>query len=83
MEDAATAEISRSQLWQWRTRGIALTDGRAFDAELYAAIRDEELARLGGAGEGRLADAADLLDRLVLDDDFAEFLTLRAYALLD
>ena len=50
---------------------------------MYASIRDEELARLGGAGEGRLAEAADLLDRLVLDDDFAEFLTLRAYALLD
>ena len=55
MEDAATAEISRSQLWLWRTRGIVLTDGRAFDADLYAAIRDEELARLGGRGEGRLA----------------------------
>ena len=82
MEDAATAEISRSQLWPWRTRGVALDDGRAFDAALYAAIRDEELARLGGAGEGRLADAAELLDRLVLDDDFADFLTLRAYALL-
>jgi hypothetical protein len=50
---------------------------------MYGSIRDEELARLGGAGEGRLADAAGLLDRLVLDDDFAEFLTLRAYALLD
>ena len=46
------------------------------------AIRDEELARLGGEGEGRLADAADLLDRLVLDDVFADFLTLRAYSLL-
>ena len=83
MEDAATAEIARSQLWFWRTRGTTLVDGRAVDAGLYATIRDEELARLGGAGEGRLADAAGLLDRLVLDDEFAEFLTLRAYALLD
>ena len=83
MEDAATAEISRSQLWLWRTRGIALTDGRTFDADLYATIRDEELARLGGRGEGRLQDATDLLDRLVLDEQCAEFLTLRAYALLD
>ena len=65
------------------SRRSALADGRRFDAALYAAIRDEELARLGGAGEGRLAEATDLLDRLVLDDDFAEFLTLRAYALLD
>ena len=83
MEDAATAEISRSQLWHWRTRGVALADGRVFDADLYAAIRDEELARLGGAGEGRLSEAAGLLDRLVLDDEFAEFLTLRAYSLLE
>ncbi len=83
MEDAATAEISRSQLWHWRTRAVALADGRVFDAALYETIRDEELARLGGAREGRLAEAADLLDRLVLDEPFAEFLTLRAYALLD
>jgi malate synthase len=83
MEDAATAEISRSQLWFWRTRGVTLADGRVFDAPLYETIRDEELARLGGAGEGRLREAGELLDRLVLDTEFAEFLTLRAYGLLD
>jgi malate synthase len=83
MEDAATAEIARSQLWHWRTRGAPLADGRTVDGGLYAAIRDQELARLGGAGEGRLAEATGLLDRLVLDDDFADFLTLRAYPLLD
>jgi malate synthase len=85
MEDAATAEISRSQLWQWRTSGTRLDDGREASAELYAQVRDGELVRLGGrsGGAGRLGDAADLLDRLVLDDDFAEFLTLRAYSLLD
>jgi malate synthase len=85
MEDAATAEISRSQLWQWRTSGARLDDGREASAELYREIRDEELASLGGraGGNGRLGEAADLLDRLVLDDEFAEFLTLRAYALLD
>jgi malate synthase len=83
MEDAATAEISRSQLWLWITQQLTLDDGRVVDPDLYAAIRDEELARLREAGEGRLADAADLLDRLVLADDFAEFLTLRAYALLE
>ena len=63
--------------------GLALDDGAAFTPERYAAIRDEELARLGGTGEGRLAEAVDLLDRLVLDDDFSEFLTLRAYAILE
>ena len=84
MEDAATAEIARSQLWHWRTRAVPARRraGRG-RGRCTAAIRDEELARLGGAGTGRLAEAADLLDRLVLDDDFAEFLTLRAYALLD
>ena len=83
MEDAATAEIARSQLWFWRSRGLMLVDGRPFDGALYEAVRDEEILRLGGRGTGRLADAADLLDRLVLDDEFAEFLTLRAYALLE
>ena len=46
MEDAATAEISRSQLWQWRVHGTPLEDGRPMTAEIYAAIRDEELGRL-------------------------------------
>ena len=82
MEDAATAEISRSQLWQWRTVGMGLADGRVFTAALYRSIRDEELAKLGGAGTGRLGEAAALLDGLVLADDFAEFLTLRAYPML-
>jgi malate synthase len=76
MEDAATAEIARSQLWLWRLRGL-------LPVERYAAMRDEELERLGGAASGRLKDAWDLLDHLVLDDDFADFLTLRGYAVLE
>ena len=85
MEDAATAEISRSQLWQWRTAGTRLDDGRSVTGGLYTAIRDEERARLEADDRdaGHLADAVELLDRLVLDDDFAEFLTQRAYSLLD
>jgi malate synthase len=83
MEDAATAEIARSQLWAWRVRGTRFDDGRVLDPALYARIRDEELARLGGAGEGRLGEAAALLDGLVLDRTFADFLTLHAYSLLD
>jgi len=80
MEDAATAEISRSQLWQWRVRGIGLDDGRPLTAERYAAIRDEELAALRGLSpDAPWTDAAALLDALVLDDEFAEFLTLDAY----
>jgi malate synthase len=76
MEDAATAEIARSQLWLWRSRGL-------LSVERYAKVRDEELARLGGAASGRLKDAWEILDHLVLDDEFAEFLTLRAYAMLE
>jgi malate synthase len=78
MEDAATAEISRSQLWQWRTTGTAV-DGAPLNAERYRKLRDEELLALGGAGEGRLGEAAALLDELVMADDFVEFLTLPAY----
>ena len=55
MEDAATAEIPARSSGCGGPAGSMLTDGRVFDADLYAAIRDEELARLGGRGEGRLA----------------------------
>ena len=83
MEDAATAEISRSQLWQWRVHGVALDDGRPMSAELYTAVRDDELGRLrDSAPSHRWTDAAALLDDLVLSDTFAEFLTLKAYPLL-
>ena len=79
MEDAATAEISRSQLWQWRTSATSLDDERPLDVDRYRAIRVEELDALGGSSAARLRDAAELLDRLVLDDDLVEFLTLPAY----
>jgi malate synthase len=82
MEDAATAEIARSQLWQWRVTAARLDDGRIVDAGLYRAIRDEELTTLGGEGVGRLGEAARLLDELVLDVRMADFLTIRAYPLL-
>jgi malate synthase len=78
MEDAATSEIARSQLWQWRRHGAQLDDGRTVTRELYEAIRDEELAKLG-RGAGHLGDAGDLLDGLVLDDEFTEFMTTTAY----
>ena len=62
--------------------GARLDDGSAFDGTRYRSIRDEEVAKLGAGAYGHLAEAATLLDGLVLDDDFAEFLTLRAYPLL-
>ncbi len=80
MEDAATAEISRSQLWQWRTHGVPLDDGRPFDADRYAAARHDELTTLRSAvPDAPWTDAADLLDELVLADELVEFLTLPAY----
>ena len=83
MEDAATAEISRSQLWQWRVHQAALDDGRPMTAGLFAEIRDTELVALrASAPSHRWTDAANLLDSLVLADQFTEFLTIPAYALL-
>jgi malate synthase len=82
MEDAATAEISRAQLWQWIRNGAVTADGQEITADLYRTIREEELAKLGGTATGRLGDAAVILDELVLGDEFPNFLTLPAYPLL-
>ncbi|MDI3341299.1 MAG: malate synthase A [Sphaerobacter sp.] len=79
MEDAATAEIARAQLWQWIHHGARTVDGEPVTAERYTRIRDEELAKLGGAGTQRLGEAAEILDELVLSDTFVEFLTGPAY----
>lgn len=79
MEDAATAEISRAQLWQWRTHSAKLDTGEPVTADLYQVIRDEELTNLGGANHERYGTAAHILDQLVLTDQFPEFLTLLAY----
>jgi malate synthase len=83
MEDVATAEISRSQLWQWTHNGAKLSDGRPVTQALYETIRGEELGKLGGPGAGRLREAAEILDGLVGAKDFVEFLTLPAYGYLD
>jgi len=78
MEDTATAEISRSQLWQWRHHATPLEDGAPLTADRYRRIRDEELERIG-RDTGRVAEAVALLDSLVLADEFVEFLTPDAY----
>jgi malate synthase len=83
MEDAATAEISRAQLWQWIRHRCRLVDGRVMSSELYLTVRQQELVALGGPEAGRRGEAAALLDALVLAAEFAEFLTLPAYPLLD
>jgi len=83
MEDAATAEISRSQVWQWvRSPKGWLDDGRKVTLELFREILGEELKRVSGqpgASEMKYDDAAWLLDRLVADDSFVDFLTEPAY----
>jgi malate synthase len=83
MEDAATAEISRAQLWQWIRHGARTSDGQPITRERYATVRDEELEKLAGIGQGRYRDAAAILDQLVLTDTFEQFLTIPAYAILD
>ncbi len=83
MEDAATAEISRAQLWQWVTNGSRLADGREATVQLYRNIRDEEVSKLQLLRLARLDEAASLLDSLVLSEVFEEFLTEPAYRLLD
>jgi malate synthase len=83
MEDAATAEISRAQLWQWVHRGATLEDGRPIDAGLYRELLGQELSALGGDGQGRMRQAVELLDSLVLSPGFTLFLTSEAYRLLD
>src|SRR5438094_4187600 len=85
MEDAATAEISRSQIWQWiRSPKGVLEDGRKVTVELFGQLLDEELAKVTSAmSEGKYDEAAKLFERLTSDDKYVEFLTLPAYQQLD
>jgi malate synthase len=89
MEDAATAEISRAQLWQWIRHGATLDDGRTVTRELVAGLLDEEMARIREeVGEetwraGRPEDTREVLETIALGDDFPEFLTLVAYEKLE
>jgi malate synthase len=86
MEDAATAEISRAQLWQWiRHDAGCLDDGRNIDAELVRGWQAEivdELRAEGSVGD-QLDAAAELLERVTHSDEFIEFITLPAYDRLD
>jgi malate synthase len=90
MEDAATVEISRAQIWQWirHPQGV-LTDGRPVTVELFRELKADELAMLEASiGESAFAtrkfrEAAEILDTIITDEQFVEFLTLPAYAYLD
>ncbi len=86
MEDTATAEIARAQIWQWIWRGIHLSDGRPVTQGLYQQIRSEEVEKLletPGDNGGRLDKAVQLFDQLITDRDFEEFLTIPGSRYLD
>lgn len=82
MEDAATAEISRSQLWQWVNAGVVLDTGEKVTAALVREVAQEELAAADD-GSATWRQAHDLLLKAALDEEYADFLTLPAYELLD
>src|SRR5262245_16203609 len=85
MEDAATAEISRSQIWQWmRSPKGVLDDGRKVTADLFRKLLAEELVKVKNAGaEGKLDEGAKLFEKITTDDQYVEFLTLPAYQQID
>jgi len=89
MEDAATAEISRSQVWQWIHHAVHLAEGRPVSREMVRAIVAEELAGLreaagaGGFEQARFREAAEVFEAVALSDRFVEFLTLPAYDRID
>jgi malate synthase len=84
MEDAATAEISRSQIWQWiRSPKGVLADGRKVSLDLFKTLLGEELNQAKASGaEGKLDEAARLFEALIVED-YVEFLTLPAYRQID
>jgi malate synthase len=83
MEDAATAEISRSQIWQWTRNGVRLDTGRRVTAELVRAVLAETRAALAAEIPEYLDTACELFERVALDPEFVDFLTLPAYEKID
>jgi malate synthase len=80
MEDAATAEICRAQVWQWVRHRAKLSNGRPVTQEIVRQAIAEQKSKLKG---GRMAEAADIYDQMMTSPDFAEFLTLVAYDYID
>jgi malate synthase len=85
MEDAATAEISRTQVWLWLRNNVQIVDGRNFNLAMYQLLKREELVKIkklvGDSSfiNGKFKLAIELFDELVLSKDYKEFLTLSAY----
>ncbi len=88
MEDAATAEICRSQIWQWIHHEVALDDGRRVTRELVLQVLDEEMGRIrSSVGDealalGRATETRYVFERVALSEELPEFLTLAAYEYL-
>ena len=80
MEDAATAEICRAQVWQWVKHGSRLDDGRVVTAEMVRQATAEQLARLGAE---RFAKAGRIFEEMMTAGEFPEFLTSAAYGYLE
>jgi malate synthase len=90
MEDAATAEIARSQVWQWVRHGAQLEDGRTITPELVRGIEAEELEKIREEvgdeffrSQGRPDESRELFEAVALSDRFVDFLTLVAYERLE
>lgn len=83
MEDLATAEISRSQLWQWLHHVVRLADGRAFTPELFHELLGEEVHKLNHLDLPYLDKAVSLLSSLTISNQFQEFITTRACEILN
>lgn len=82
MEDAATAEIARAQLWQWLRHGVELEGGETLTESRYRGLRERELSAIleeNGGEVPNVREAAQLLDELVLTEDFVDFFTIPAY----
>jgi len=89
MEDAATAEISRSQVWQWIHHGVSLSEGPRVTPKLVRDVEREELEKIKNAvgadlfAKGRYEDARKIFEEVALSDEFHDFLTIPAYEFID
>jgi len=83
MEDVATAEISRSQIWQWVHHGVTTSDGTAVTESLVRSIAGEVVDELDGDGNHVVHAARKVFEEVALSDDFVDFLTLPAYELIN
>jgi malate synthase len=89
MEDAATAEICRAQIWQWAHHGAKLSDGRTVTTELVRSATGEQIEKLRQElgpdqyAKRRFPEAAEIFEKMMINPDFPEFLTLDAYNYID